>query len=373
MEKIKIGFLTSHNPQDKKAWSGLIYQFYKNLSEEYEIVWIPIKKSFLGLRYMKVIKISKISRKNFTSHFTFPAKRMSRKIDKKLLESVDLIFAPVASSCVAYLKTNKPIIYLSDTAFSLMVDYYYFNLSGFNIKEGNKIEQLTARNSSHIIVSSDWAKKAFVECYSTPKEKVSVIEFGANIDEIESDQNNYKVKGILNILFLGVEWKRKGGGVAVESVKKLNESGIEAHLYIVGTDTPEEYLKYDFIKPVGFLNKNKESEYRRLREIISQSDILLLPTKAECAGVAFSEASAYRLPIFTYDTGGIANYVVNGKNGYRLPLSADGEDFADRIKECIEKDELSILKEGCGDIYNEKLNWNVWTPKVRNIIDNILA
>ena len=53
---------------------------------------------------------------------------------------------------------------------------------------------------------------------------------------------------------------------------------------------------------------------------MSSSDILLLPTQAECAGIVFVEASAYSMPIFTHDTGGISNYVINGINGYRLPL-----------------------------------------------------
>lgn len=374
MQKIKVGYLTSSDPQDKKAWSGLTYQFYKNLCDNYEVVWIPIRRSFWGQRYMKIIKIlGKIYGKSFTPHFTFPARMMAKKVNKKLLDSVDLIFAPVASTCVAYLKTDKPIVTLSDTAFSLMVDYYYFNLSYFNIKEGNKIEQLAASKSAHIIVSSDWAKKAYIEHYSIPKEKVSVVEFGANIDGIELIKNtNNKINGPLNILFLGVEWERKGGAIAAECVITLNQLDIEAILYVVGTNVPPEYLKYDFIKSVGFLNKNKEVEYQKLREIIAGSDILLLPTRAECAGVAFSEASAYGLPIFTYDTGGITNYVVNGKNGYRLSLSATGNSFALKIKECIENNELPSLRKGCEDIYNSNLNWNVWTEKVRIIIDNCL-
>ena len=35
-------------------------------------------------------------------------------------------------------------------------------------------------------------------------------------------------------------------------------------------------------------------------------------------------------PVITYDTGGVGNYVINGLNGYRLPLSSDAKDF--RIK-----------------------------------------
>lgn len=34
--------------------------------------------------------------------------------------------------------------------------------------------------------------------------------------------------------------------------------------------------------------------------------LLLLPTRAECAGIVFNEASAYGVPILLTDTGGVS-------------------------------------------------------------------
>lgn len=57
----------------------------------------------------------------------------------------------------------------------------------------------------------------------------------------------------------------------------------------------------------------------------------------------FCEASAYSLPIITYDTGGVGDYVINGKNGYRLPLEASGKDFANKIIDILH-DEAELEK-----------------------------
>ncbi|WP_270350498.1 glycosyltransferase [Ligilactobacillus salivarius] len=73
---------------------------------------------------------------------------------------------------------------------------------------------------------------------------------------------------------------------------------------------------------------------------------MLLPTRAECAGIVFNEASAFGVPSLSVDTGGVADYVKNNINGYRMPLSANGEDFALKIEEWIKEDKLSTLSKG---------------------------
>ena len=56
---------------------------------------------------------------------------------------------------------------------------------------------------------------------------------------------------------------------------------------------------------VGFLNKNIPEQYQKLITIMGRCNLFLLPTKAECAGIVLCEASAFGLPIFTFDTGGL--------------------------------------------------------------------
>lgn len=45
---------------------------------------------------------------------------------------------------------------------------------------------------------------------------------------------------MLRILFSGVDWERKGGEIAVDTVMQLNAAGIRATLYVAGIkDLPQ--------------------------------------------------------------------------------------------------------------------------------------
>lgn len=379
-EPKKIGFLSIEDPLDKRSWSGTFYQLYKNIEDcGFEVVWIPANQdakivSFInkGMRFL----CRKFKKKYSGAHLSSISRQIAKSIDQKQLAQVDFLFIPAAAKIPAFLNTDKPMIYLNDSTFKLLYNYYmnYTNFFWFNLRQGNIIEKRTAQKAWRIIVSSDWAKESFVNDYQVAAEKIKVMEFGSNIDNVEVNPNvNYLQTNQLNLLFLGVEWERKGGDVAVECVDYLNQQGIKAILNVVGVDVPDQYKNNPNVKNIGFLNKNKEEEYSRLKQIIYHSDLLLLPTKAECSAIVFSEASAYGLPIFTYNTGGIPNYVVDGKNGFALPLSSRGNNFGQKIIDIIKNNQLSELKSGAIAMYNEKLNWGHWQSEFRSMIDEYKA
>ena len=97
-----------------------------------------------------------------------------------------------------------------------------------------------------------------------------------------------------------------------------------------------------------------------------------MPTKAECAGMAFAEARAYGIPSFTFNTGGVLNYVINGLNGYTLPLGSFEEEFEKIIKEVIYSGEIEKLSIGARKRYTEVNNWNTWKERVKNEIEILL-
>ena len=52
--------------------------------------------------------------------------------------------------------------------------------------------------------------------------KCKVLEFGANLDDediVKSDK--YEKGDVLNVLFSGVNWERKGAAIAIDTVKEL--------------------------------------------------------------------------------------------------------------------------------------------------------
>jgi len=241
------------------------------------------------------------------------------------------------------------------------------------MKQGIKIEKKAMNSADVIILSSEWAKNSAIKDYNQPESKIHVIEFGANLnddDMIKSNKfNNEESADTLNILFLGVEWIRKGGDIAVSTCKTLNDMGIKSKLFIVGIKKLDNAIKkLPYIEYVGFLNKNVPNQYQSLINVIQKCHCLLLPTLAECAGIAFSESSAFGLPAFSHATGGTGNYVIDGKNGYLLPLGSTGEDFAAKIAECYRSGELASMSTSARNVYEERLNWTVWQNKVEKIL-----
>lgn len=375
-KKIKVGFIGWYSPEDKKALSGTPHKMSDLLkSIGCEVTWIKVEESKKYLLYQKVMgAIGKISHKHLDStHSVMGAMLQSKTIDMNAVEQCDVLFAPFCSEALYSLETDKPIIYLSDATFNIMVDYYFKGLSANAIKQGNKVEQRAMDRSKAIIVSSQWAANSAINDYHQNPSKVHIVEFGANLDDKDIIEKTFDYNGHLHILFLGVDWKRKGGQIAVNACKWLNENGVPATLHIVGIkDLGESIKKLPYVDYVGFLNKNYPEQYNRLVAVIKQCHCMLLPTLQEAAGIAFCECSAYGLPSFTHLTGGTGNYVYNGRNGYLLPLGSTGADFGAKIKECLESGELKRMSEAAKDVYKEKLNWNVWASKVENIIRNLL-
>lgn len=370
---MKIGYVSQANPfTDRKAWSGTIYKIRESIENAgFEVEWVRITPPN-GL--LKIIKAFLKLRYGFTIHHPWIFKILAKYTDWKVASDCDMLFIPGGAQIMKYSPTSKPYVYYSDACFNQMVGYYWHDMNKGLVKLANKEEEWAIRNSALNIRASEWAKNDAVFFYKDNPDKNFVLEFGANLDDKDIHESTIYRGGQLNILFSGVEWDRKGGDIAVNAVKVLREKyHIDAILNIVGIRTlPTHVSELGFVKNFGFLNKNFPEQYDTYVDIIKRSNIFLLPTKAECAGIVFCEASAFGLPIYTYDTGGIGNYVINGQNGYRLDIKSTAEDFADKIHTSIISWELPTLHDGALKLYSERLNWNSWSTKFRNIIKNYL-
>jgi glycosyltransferase involved in cell wall biosynthesis len=172
---------------------------------------------------------------------------------------------------------------------------------------------------------------------------------------------------------LGVEWERKGGDITLAAFNKLQEKKMDASLHIIGCVPPNDISAEKNITVIPFLDKNKEEDFMKLHKIFLDTDFLLLPTRAECAGVVFSEASAYGIPSITTDTGGVSTYVKNGINGFTLPYNADGAEYANIIAELYhDKEKFTALKQSSRHQYDTYLNWELWGQKFTELAAGLI-
>lgn len=376
---MKIAFLSAFSPEDRNASSGTNYKIAEQLKKYAELKWVPIKVK----RYAKFFKytakgISMIFGKDIDIFSTkWGSRHLYYIIDKSAFEDCDIIAAFFCMPVLANLDTRKPIIYFTDATYPAMIGYYFKNRWAFNEKAGVELERTAMSRADALVLSSEWAANSAEKDLGQERNKIHIIEYGPNLDDkdiLNDIQESFKNLHHLNMIFIGVDWERKGGDIAVDAAKWLNENGLSCTLHIVGIQNLSQRIKnYPFVVNHGFFNKNDKSDYDLYCKLISESNLELLPTKAECSAIAFSEAAAYGLPVFTHDTGGIANYVVNNVNGFRLPLGSTGEDFGRIILEAYNEGRLMNLSCSAHKLYIEKLNWNTWGKKVNAVLCNLMA
>lgn len=376
-----------NGPDDKRAWSGTVYKVQKALEATGATVdfmaFSPIKSPLLLHAFSFVLlflqKIKLLDYKVLHPYTRLRIHKQIRFLRKQQLEGYDYFFilsADIMYSLMQVLKEKKintKMILLADASYVGLEGYYplYDNVLPSCSRYAHHIHRETWNACYKGILSSQWAKNHTVKGYGIDSSKLHVIEFGANIDTpiLGTRTISFKDKTHYNILLSGVDWVRKGGEVAIECSKRLNSYGRGKFiLHIVGMPVPEQHKALPFIKEYGFLNKNIPEQYAKYLAILEQMDIFLFPSRAECSATVLCEAAGLGLPTFCYETGGLANYVVNGKNGERLPLSATGKDFAEAIMNAIETDKLDDYSRGAQEMYNTRLNWNIWTQRVKNEI-----
>lgn len=374
--RLKIAYLSSADPLDKTAWSGIHFNLFSSLQKHVGDVtalgpWKPDALLKRGRWYSFLLR--KLTGKRFSYHHSLAVSKAYGKHFSEMLrkEKFDLIFAVAASSELAFLDTNIPIYSLADATFANMVDYYpfYTHLLNKSVKDGNEIGQRALSKSKRIFFPSQWAIDSANQHYKQAPEKMELVKLGANLEEIplESEVLSFQNEDKCRLLFIGVEWERKGGPIAIETLKELRQKGLDAQLTIIGCD-PQ--IDDPNIRIIPFLNKKNVAERKELHSIFSSTDFFILPTKAECFGVVFCEASAFGVPSLASDTGGVNGAVENGRNGFLFPVASNGKVYAEKIMELFLNEEKYLqLRKSSRAMFDEELNWEVFGEKIRACVE----
>ena len=376
-DRLKIGFASRWLPQDKRSWSGTAHYTWKQISRDFETEifhfrWNWLLREFLTSQksFNRRLRGKRTAVEFLKSYSRYFSRALSKAIKQR---PVDCLFVPASSQLIAYVETEIPIIYMTDASFEQLQGYYpdFSGLAEYNIREGIALDKQAFQRANHCMLASEWNRRSAVNDYGIDPSKISVVHCGANLDEIpEAGSLDTEYRGSCRLLFLGVDWERKGGRIVLDAFRKIRSVRSDAQLKIIGCVPPGE-IRDPTISVVPFLDKNDPADRRRLDVILRETDLLFLPTRAECAGVVFSEASAYGIPSITTDTGGVTTYVRNGVNGFAKPLNAEGEDYAELICSLLNKESMTALRKSSRRFYEENLSWERWGGKFRELAEKL--
>jgi glycosyltransferase involved in cell wall biosynthesis len=377
MQPLKVGLLSAQDCLDRNSWSGILYHMQKALKERgIEIVFLnEFRKNSRWKSILRRIWKDKAAPEIGSPSYITKYKELIIKVQEKLIETpCDIIFAPAASEELAFLETTTPIIYLSDATRALYWKHYGLDPSEQGLAWRNLHESTAMSKSQKIVYSSAWAANSAIVDHGVEPEKIEIIPFGANIDTPPSIDRILieKQTSICRLLFVGRDWKRKGGEIAVQTLMTLNQMGIDTELTVVGS-VPSDDLRNDKLAVIPFINKNIPSQRDHLNNLFLRSNFFLFPTRADCSPIVTCEANAFGLPVITTDVGGIPTIIRNGKNGYMLPLSATGNDYAQMIAKLFsDKATYEELVQTSREEYDQRLNWKQWAESLHNLMLSLL-
>lgn len=378
MRRYKIALITPPGGLTRSTWSGTLYYIGRALREHCgEVVHVAPRAS-LGETLGKVR--DRVARKllghgRAYTHTPALARQWGRSLSRRIPRDVDVVVAPAGSTQIAYLKTDAPILYTSDTTFELICGYYpeFSDLPPRYVEWGNEIERRALENASYVLYPSEWAAASARRDYGVDAARVRVFPYGANLEEVPGPDNLEAVKPRERcvLTFLGVDWERKGGPIAHETVARLREMGVDAELVVVGCTPPARFAA-PWMRVVPRIDKGDPNGRVELSRLLARSTFLLLPTRRECFGIVFCEASAHGTPSVATDTGGVAGAVTPGENGFLLPPSAGGREYAGLIHELFRDTERTrTLVQTTRRAFDERLNWGAWASRARELMEEV--
>jgi glycosyltransferase involved in cell wall biosynthesis len=368
---VNVAFITWTDPRSPRSFSGSHGFMLKALEEHGHRVTTlgPLKSNWLqvGRVANKALRLV-ASRGTNPIHSWKVAREFAAQLRRKL-DGAEVIFAPASSTSIAALETDIPIVYYTDLTFDqIRRDYGKLaSLTRRALAEGDEIETSALKKSTVAVFPSQWAMGSATRHYGMSGDKIFKVPMGANLDVAPDAElvTGRKLEGECRLLFVGVDWDRKGGQIALDAVHALRAQGIPAVFTVCGCVPP---VTDDCMHVIPFLDKNDPRDKEEFSGLFYESHFFILPTKGDAFPIVLAEASAYGLPSLSSRTGGLEDLVFDGKNGFLLSPASTGVDYATRIAEIwADRAQYARLEESSRKEFDERLNWTHWAQEVSKL------
>jgi glycosyltransferase involved in cell wall biosynthesis len=173
------------------------------------------------------------------------------------------------------------------------------------------LEHRVIKKADLLVSWSKWAAQSLIDDYQVPEGKIIIVPPAMAKRNTKYTARRKESGGKLRLLFVGGEFKRKGGEMLVTL---MNEGlGGVCELDIVTKDKVE--CSSECIR----VHRGLEHDSPVLAELFSAADVFVLPTNWDMLGIVLIEASAAGLPCIATNIAGIPEVIEDGRSGILIP------------------------------------------------------
>jgi glycosyltransferase involved in cell wall biosynthesis len=290
--------------------------------------------------------------------FAFNA--MSRYCDRIMKsQSFDIVFQTQSIFSAGLQKPDRPYyIYTDHTHFlSIRAKDLYRDATAIQAsRKWLEAERNAYERCDTIFTVSEYVRNSVIKDYSISSDKVITAYPGINIDANTLNSTRYDTDCIL---FVGIDFNRKGGPILLEAFKKVKNIIPNVRLVIIGCDIkvndPQVIVKGKL--PLEFMAR----EYQN-------ASLFVLPSLREPFGIAFLEAMACGLPCIGTSIESIPEIINDGLTGF-LVKPNNSDDLAEKI--CRLLTDKKLLRE-MGENAKHKAKTHTWERTTKDILRNVM-
>lgn len=230
---------------------------------------------------------------------------MRRQIQEFILSGNFLFSFQIQSLFDASVEGLPHFVYTDHTHLANL-SYPGFDRTSLYSQNWIDLERSIYLNASLIFVRSSNILESLIKDYQCPPMKVICAYAGSNAVDHDAnfEKKEYDKK---HILFIGIDWERKGGPDLVAAFELVRRVHPDAILTVLGS-SPE--INFPNCHVMGRVPVDDVGKYLR------DASVFCLPTHLEPFGVALVEAMASKLPIVATNVGAIPDFVHDKSTGF---------------------------------------------------------
>lgn len=173
------------------------------------------------------------------------------------------------------------------------------------------MNRLVFRFARRLLPATEWVRRSLIEDYGVSPDRIEVLPPGTDLTRFHlpvsrpSDED-----GVVRLLFIGGDFIRKGGDTLLEWF----HTAADAHRAVLHIVTRDPIPASDRV-----FSHRITYDDDRLACLYREADVFVMPTRAECFGLVYTEAMASGLPVIACPVGGVPEVVQHGETGLLVP------------------------------------------------------
>ena len=223
------------------------------------------------------------------------------------------------------------------------------------------VERTIYQAADRTFTTSRFAADSLVEDHGMDPSPAVCVYSGTNAGRVPAAQTG---GGHSRVLFVGIDWERKGGPDLLRAFDRVLDAHPQARLRILGCAPRVSSPRIEVLGKVPLEEVGRH---------FAESDVFCLPSYFEPSATVFAEAMHHGLPVVSTFGGGTPDRVLDGETGY-LVRAGDVESLAEALLRLLQNpDRARAMGQAGLRLARDRFSWPVvvdrMAAEIRAVLD----